>query len=194
MSRVNKNTTKKQENDVMSKKWEESEDEVEVLKDDDDKEEVDEQEHDEVKKPSITDFDRSEVVGLEERKVKDLNSIELLKVLVHRGESSFNPALKTGAMNVMKMLNGESLRRPFNNDNRGGRGRARPFDRFHQGGRVERFSRFRNERESRFDNTNKRFENNDDRRDDRRHKHHYDEKDAQSKREVRYYKDAEDTT
>lgn len=139
ISKKSKESSKKQEEELMSSKWtqedheEESDEEV-------DAKEVEDGEDTNPQKQSIVNFDHDEVKALNKKKVEDVNNMELLKVLVIRGEESFNPALKKGVEKLMKMLNGEFLgpRRRFN-PRQGGRGRGgRPFlrnyrDRFHPG-------------------------------------------------------------
>ena len=147
VSKKSKESSKKQEEELMNSKWtkEDHEDASEEEVD----EEVDAKEvegdDDKPQKQSIVNFDHDEVKALNKKKVEDVNNMELLKVLVVRGEESFNPALKKGVEKLMKMLNGEFLgpRRRFN-PRQGGRGRGgRPFlrnyrDRFHPGRRNDR--------------------------------------------------------
>lgn len=63
------------------------------------------------KQKSVADFDRSGVLLLEDKKVSELDSGELLKVLVRRGEDTLNPAQSKGALRLLQQLHGEVLRK-----------------------------------------------------------------------------------
>jgi hypothetical protein len=61
------------------------------------------------RKPSVFHFDRDDVAKLESKKVSELSSEELLKVVVRRGEQEKNPVLSGGCGRVLKQINGERL-------------------------------------------------------------------------------------
>lgn len=58
-------------------------------------------------KKSIVDFDHDEIIKLDTGKIKDTDSLTLLKILLTRGESDHNPALMYGTKRLLKQLNFE---------------------------------------------------------------------------------------
>lgn len=103
-----------------------------------------ESEHDDAKqsrpgRQSIAKFDHNEIRKLDKDRLSGISNVELLRVLITRGEDDLNPnpQLKFGARDLLKRLGGERItrRRPFENGQRGGRGDrdvdrdSRPFQR-----------------------------------------------------------------
>lgn len=65
-----------------------------------------------VEKKSIADFDRADIIKLDNERTKDMSVINLLKILIVRGENEDNPnpALKMGTVKLLRQLNCEVLR------------------------------------------------------------------------------------
>lgn len=61
------------------------------------------------RKPSVLDFDRDEVAALEKKKVSEISTEELVKVVIRRGELEKNPVLFGGCGRLLKQINGERL-------------------------------------------------------------------------------------
>lgn len=59
---------------------------------------------------SVADFDRKVVETYEVKLVSELDIIELIKVLIVRGDESHNPALASGAEKLLRQLHREVLR------------------------------------------------------------------------------------
>lgn len=61
---------------------------------------------------SIANFDSSETDHYETLRVADLNSIQLLKVIVSRGKKHYNPAMVAGGTKLLRQLNMEVIHPP----------------------------------------------------------------------------------
>jgi hypothetical protein len=97
----------------------------EVVNDDFDDVEVEARES----KPSVLNFDRAEVVKLNESLKAagfDLSNDDLLKLLIVNGDTQHNPVIAGGCENILRQSHREKINRPFG----GGRGRGG----FHRGG------------------------------------------------------------
>ena len=71
------------------------------------------------RKQSVVNFDRAEVASWEEKKVSELNTEELLKVLIRRGEIEKRPTIAGDCKITLKKINFERIRprkryKPFN--------------------------------------------------------------------------------
>ena len=86
-----------------------------------------------VKEKSVTDFDRTTVLNtFSTTKVKDVSSMDMLKILSVRGEQNNNPTLRFKTLELMRMLAGE----PFP---RNTRARGRNFNRNRRHNRNNQF-------------------------------------------------------
>ncbi len=118
------------------------------------------------KKPSVLNFDRDEVAELEKKKVSEVSTEELLKVVIRRGELEKNPVLFGGCSRVLKQINGERLA-PRRGGGYRGRGRFRGRG-GNQGFRSSRGRAFDNDE----DNEDDRYGNKRYTRQDQRSRHH----------------------
>ena len=83
-------------------------------------------------KKSVSDFDRSEIGALEDKKVSELTVNDLLKVLIKRCENSDppSPIVSGGCERLLKQINRERIGKPFikhNNFNHEDSFRSRGF-------------------------------------------------------------------
>ncbi len=87
------------------------------------------------RKPSVVDFSRDDTEALEKKKVSELSTEELLKVVIRRGEKEKNPVIFGGCGRLLKQINGERLapRRGGNNSYRGGNNSYRGGNQGYQG-------------------------------------------------------------
>ena len=76
------------------------------------------------RKPSVFDFDRDEIAELEKKKVSEISTEELLKVVIRRGEQEKNPVLFGGCGRILKQINGERLASRRGGSNGGYRGQG----------------------------------------------------------------------
>lgn len=65
----------------------------------------------EVPKNGVTDFDYAEIKKLDVGSVKNLDMMELVKILIVRGKESHNPALWSSCERLLKQLSGEQTQR-----------------------------------------------------------------------------------
>jgi len=91
---------------------------------------------------SVLDFNREEIKKLEEKKVLDLSTEDLIKIVIRRGEIEKNPPISRGVSKVLQQINLETIgksdkarrgrfrghTRFSRNNNRGKRGRGRGRD------------------------------------------------------------------
>lgn len=80
------------------------------------------------RRESIAKFDYEVTRELDKKSLSGVSIQDILKVLVVRGVDSMNPALKHGAKDLLKKLNGERVGPPRNSQfgtNNGGRGGGR---------------------------------------------------------------------
>ena len=101
---------------------------------------------DDVRPPSVADFDRDTVRELESKNVSELNIDDLLKILIVRGEDQKNPVVSGGCERLLKQINRERVGR---GRGRGRGGRFRRQEEFNQRRRYRgRFGRKFNNEES----------------------------------------------
>lgn len=76
---------------------------------------------------SVLDFNRDDYRNMESMTVKEINTEDLLKILVCRGEDEKNPIISGGVSKVLRQINREPAprRSDFRSGRRGGRGRGR---------------------------------------------------------------------
>lgn len=113
---VEKKDDKKQLSDEEEQKENDTESSGEEEKKDTKKEEV------KTEKKSIIEFDHNEVRKMDVGAVKQISDIDMLKILLVRGEDSHNPALWGGSQRLLRQLNMEFRDKPFNPAFNKGRG------------------------------------------------------------------------
>lgn len=122
------------------KNWAEDKDEKQLPQELEEEGESSEEERPQqfTKRPSVADFDRTEVAQWETKQLKELSTEDVIKVLICRGEKDKNPVIAGGAEKILKQINREMLPKPFmsNGAPRGGsRGRGGFNPRFAQSDR-----------------------------------------------------------
>jgi len=74
----------------------------------------------ETKVKSVLDFDREEILKLESKTVSELSVLELLKILIRRGEVADppNPIISGGCERLLKQISRERMNKPQQNFNK----------------------------------------------------------------------------
>lgn len=99
---------------------------------------------------SVSDFDYDAIKKLDVGPVKDLDMLDLIKILIVRGKDLHNPSLWVSCERLLKQLNGERnprdrhFEKPFNRDDYRGRNMPRFEDRRPRGGYEDKTAPQRN--------------------------------------------------